>query len=149
MEDLRIAFLSLNQHQKRQVHLWLCQHALHIWEAYVHACAPIAYRDSVVGLHHQVDIQLPRDALRCVQVNAPSSDVATRYQEPIVAMHDTDLVLPSDITLAYYAIYNLHQKYIQGVSIDDWLIVKQALFAEDDPIQWRSLLADALQRAQE
>jgi hypothetical protein len=36
----------------------------------------------------------------------------------------------------------------EGAAIDDWLIVNQALAAEDDPARWRTLLATALQPAQ-
>ncbi len=73
--------------------------------------------------------------------------VAQRYQEPIVAMHDDDLTFPDNIEFAYYAIYNLFRKYALGTEIDDWLIVNQALSAEKDSEKWATLLASAIQRA--
>jgi hypothetical protein len=144
MQDLRAAFANLDQPRKRQVHMTLCNHALQVWEAYTHGHAPIEYTDSVVGLYHLVDIALPRDAFAAAQSHSDHTDIARRYLEPIAALQDQDLGFPARIELAYYAIYNLYQKYIQGAGIDDWLIVNQALSAEEDPAQWRKLLADAL-----
>jgi hypothetical protein len=146
MEDLRAAFFRLNHLRKRQVHLFLCHSAHHVWEAYAQQQAALEYHDSVVGLHHRVDTTLPRDALVCVQLNTDHTALAHRYQEPIVALQDEDLVLPAHIEFAYYAIYNLYRKYMQEVAIDDWLIVNQALSAEEEPARWRALMTDALLR---
>lgn len=143
MDNLRDQFDRLDAHHKYQVQLLLCQHALTIWEAYAQLHAPIEYVDSVVGMLHRVDTTLPRDALTCVQHNT-AADVAQRYYEPMVALQDADLVLPEHIEYAYYAIYNLYKKYLQGAAIDDWLIVNQALSAEQDPAQWRILLTTTM-----
>jgi hypothetical protein len=148
MDDLRAAFLNLNHLRKRQAHLLLCHYAHDIWEAYASQQTTFDYVDSVVGLHHSVDITLPGDALASVQSHSDHAAVAQRYQEPIVALQDDDLVFPAHIEFAYYAIYNLYQKYIQGAAIDDWLIVNQALSAEADPGRWRTLMTDALRQAQ-
>ena len=74
--------------------------------------------------------------------------VARRYLEPLAALQDDDLELLGQIELAYYAIYNLYRGAVAGAAIDDWLIVNQALTAEEDPALRRMLLADALQAAQ-
>jgi hypothetical protein len=37
---------------------------------------------------------------------------------------------------------------VERAAIDDWLIVNQALSAEQDPAMWRMLLAEAIQQAQ-
>jgi hypothetical protein len=148
MDDLRAAFFRLNHLRKRQVHVSLCRSALHVWEAYAHQQPALDYVDSVVGLHHRVDITLPRDALASVQSNNDHAAVAHRYQEPLVALQDDDLVFPAHIEFAYYAIYNLYRKYMQGVAIDDWLIVNQALSAEEDPARWRTVMTNALRQAQ-
>jgi hypothetical protein len=147
LPDLRAAFEGLDGLRQRIVQLALCHHALGVWEAYVRRHGPIEYVDSVVGMYHCVDNALPRDALTSVEAGVDRAGVVQRYLEPIVALQDDDLELPNHIELAYYAIYNLYRSAVEGAALDDWLIVNQALAAEDDPARWRALLADALQAA--
>jgi hypothetical protein len=148
LPDLRAAFEGLDGSCRRAVQLALCQHALGVWEAYLRHHGPREYVDSVVGMDHCVDNALPRDALASVEAGVDRASVAQRYREPIVALQDDDLELPDHVELAYYAIYNLYRGAIEGAAIDDWLIVNQALSAEENPALWRTLLADALQAAQ-
>jgi hypothetical protein len=148
LPDLRAAFEGLDGSRRRAVQLALCRHALGIWEAYLRRHGPVEYVDSVVGLYHCVDSALPRDALTSVEAGAERAEVAHRYLEPLAALQDDDLELPGHIELAYYAIYNLYRSVVEGAAIDAWLIVNQALSAEEDPAMWRMLLADALQAAQ-
>lgn len=145
LPDLRAAFEGLDGSRRRAVQLALCRHALRAWEAYARRHGPLEYVDSVVGLYHCVDSALPRDALASVEAGADRAGVAQRYLEPVAALQDDDLELPGQIELAYYAIYNLYRRAVEGAAIDDWLIVNQALSAEEDPALWRVLLADALQ----
>jgi hypothetical protein len=147
LPDLHAAFEGLYGARRRAVQIALCRHALGVWEAYLRRYGPVEYVDSVVGLYHCVDSSLPRDALADVEAGVDRAGVAQRYLEPIVALQDDDLELPGHIELAYYAIYNLHRRAVEGAAIDDWLIVNQALAAEEDPALWRRLLADALQAA--
>lgn len=147
MEDLRAAFLALDRGRRCQAHVHVCRHALGVWEAYAHDHAPFEYVDSVVGMLHRVDTTLPRDAFESVRASGDRLSIAYRYQEPIAALQDQDLELPSHIEFAYYAIYNLFQRYVAGAPIDDWLIVNQALASEPDPERWRPLLGDALRHA--
>jgi hypothetical protein len=100
----------------------------------------------VIGMHHVVDTQLPRHAFVCAQLGRRDAEIDYRYSEPIVAMQDDDLAFPGHIELGYYAIYNLFRKYAQGAAIDDWLIVNQALSAEQDPSRRPLLLSDAIRR---
>ena len=146
---MKDAFDALDQQGRRAAQLALCRHALAVWEAYVQRHGPIMYVDSVVGMEHCVDSTVPRDALASVQAGVDRANLAYRYQEPIVALQDDDLELPDRIALAYYAIYNLYRNALAGATIDDWLIVNQALSAETDPAQWHRLLANAIQWAQQ
>ena len=61
-------------------------------------------------------------------------------------MQDEDLTFPDHIAFAYYAIYNLFKKYIGEKTIDDWLIVNQALSTEDNVKAWNELLINAIQK---
>lgn len=140
--DLRAAFEALDTPRRRSVQLALCRHALGVWEAYLRRHGPVEYVDSVVGLYHCLDSTLPRDALASVEAGVDRAGVAQRYLEPIAALQDDDLELPGHIELAFYAIYNLFRSAVEGVAIGDWLIVNQALSAEEDPALWRMLLAD-------
>lgn len=144
LPDLKKVFDALDYRHKRTVQIALCRHALHVWEAYIQRQEPVEYVDSVVGMYHCVDSTLPRDALASVEAHSSEAAIAYRYQEPIAALQDDDLELPNQIELAYYAIYNLYRAASAGASIDDWLIITQALSAEENPEQWRILLADAL-----
>ena len=141
-------FFQLDTVRKRRVHMLLCQSALEQWELYAQAHAPIEYIDSVVGMHHRVDIQLPRDAFTCAQRGEPDQSIWDSYTEPIVSLQDDDLSFPSHIEFAYYAIYNLFRKYCLEATIDDWVIVNQALAAQDPSLQ-RQLLQEAIDNSAE
>lgn len=144
MFNLIKTFQSLNAEQKRMAHLELCQNALNIWNEYVKQFGEIAYIESVVGTRQIVDKSLPRDAFQAVVRGQDEKKIDWRYAEPINAMHDDDLEFPDHIEFAYYAIYNLFNKYILNRNIDDWLICNQALSAEIDSQRWQNLLNDAI-----
>ncbi len=137
-------FLSLNNEQKRFVHLELCRHALKIWENYTIRFEKIDYVEWVCGTSQIVDKSLPKDAFEAVVCASDERKIDSRYAEPISAMHDEYLEFPDNIEFAYYAIYNLFNKYISNRKIDDWLICNQALSAETDSEKWRNLLNDAI-----
>ncbi|MGW5106690.1 hypothetical protein [Nocardia sp. NPDC004123] len=128
----RQLFLQLGADRRRQVHLSLCEDALPIWLGYVRGePARLRYRDSVVGMRHHVDVELPTDALRSARAGVDLADIGSRYLEPITALQDDDLVFPDPVEFAYYAIYNCFCKYVRGDDIPDWLIVNQALSVHD------------------
>ncbi|MGS2806479.1 hypothetical protein [Nocardia sp. MW-W600-9] len=121
-------FFQLGADSRRLVHLSLCDDALLTWNGYVRGKpAALRYRDSVVGMWHHVDVELPADALRAARAGVDRADIGGRYLEPIVAMQDDDLAFPDSVELAYYAIYNCFRKYVRGDVVADWLIVSQAL----------------------
>jgi len=147
MNDLRQAFEALDPAARRRVQIALCVDALPCWEAYAAAHAPIDYVESIVGTQQRVDLQLPAQALACVQAGTPAGDIAHRYLEPITAMHEDDLELPDPVQFAYYAIYNLFRRYALGRPIDDWLIVNQALSSSLQATEWALRLHDVIRRA--
>jgi hypothetical protein len=145
MGTLADQFFALDADGRRAVHLQLCRNALRVWEAYAAQHAPITYHDSVVGMHHVVEVDLPAAALACAERGERGDSIEYRYREPIVALQDDDLEFPPEIEFAYYAVYNLFRTYCRGITIDDWLIVNQALAAEDSTERGAALLRDAIQ----
>ncbi len=147
MKSLADEFLALKPDQRRVVHFVLCEYALHKWNQYASVQGRIRYTESVVGTQQQVDKHLPADALGSARQGTDSGHLGKRYEEPITAMQDDDLIFPENIEFAYYAIYNLFRKYALGKDIDDWLIVNQALSSEEDSEKWDTLVSSAIQRA--
>jgi hypothetical protein len=145
--NLAETFHQLTPGHQRQVHLALCEHALAVWVGYVKTRAPICYTDSVVGMRHEVDIELPADALRSARAGADLANVKSRYREPIVAMQDDDLMFPDPVTFAFYAIYHCFKKHACREDIDPWLIVNQALSSDDDSNSWKPRLTQAIAAA--
>ncbi|MFD3702242.1 hypothetical protein ACFWUP_03785 [Nocardia sp. NPDC058658] len=128
----RARFEELEPDQRRQVHFALCQDALATWTAFAQRKPrELRYRDSVVGMRHRVDVELPADALRSAYVGRDLAEVGDRYLEPLTAMQDDDLSFPDPVEFAYYSISNCFRKYVRGDDIADWLIVNQALSAHD------------------
>src|SRR5690349_4084896 len=82
--SLRESFDQLSPAQQREVHLRLCAEALSAWQAHAAEHAPIRYADSVVGMAHVVEIDLPADALRSATAGEDLANVSARYTEPIV-----------------------------------------------------------------
>ena len=146
-KTLAYDFLALNPKQRRLVHFSLCEHALEKWNSYVKTYKKIEYQETVTGTLQEVDKQLPSDSLSSAKQGFDSLNVTKRYQEPITAMQDDDLVFPEDISFAYYAIYNLFQKYAENKTVDDWLIVNQALSSESNSEMWNLLLNNAIQES--
>ncbi|MEU1432387.1 hypothetical protein ABZ412_35500 [Nocardia sp. NPDC005746] len=129
----RELFFQLGADRRRQVHLSLCEDALSTWIGYTRGKpAQLRYRDSVVGMRHHVDVELPADALLSACAGEDLADVGSRYLEPIAALQDDDLTFPDPVEFAYYAMYNCFRKYVGGDDISDWLIVNQALSVHDD-----------------
>jgi hypothetical protein len=140
-------FAAFSSDQKRLAHLKLCEHALTKWQEYASSMWCITYADSVVGTKQTVDKSLPMDAFQSACAGRDMADVNRRYDEPITALQDSDLTFPETVTYAYYSIYNAFRKYAMKESIDDWVIVNQALSSETEPSRWEALLRAALERS--
>ena len=130
MKTTHQEFIDLEPSQKEELHFSLCLNALSIWEAYTKQLE-IPYTESVFGTKHIVDNTLPNKAYNAALKKKSCSFIFDNYSEPITSMQDGDLEFPVNIEFAYYAIYNLYLKYSRNGDIDDWLIVNQALSAED------------------
>ena len=122
-------YLKLGPGQQREVQIWLCERALTVWEQYFTDWGEVVYYDSVVGTRQVLDKTLPRQALEAVRSGSDHAGIEKRYYEPIVALQDDDLEWPDRIEYAYYAIYNAFSHYVEGRTLDTWIIVNQALTA--------------------
>jgi hypothetical protein len=149
--NLEEAFLQLSPEHKKMVHKIVCQKALDSWRLFMGEVGQISYNDSVVGMYHVLDGRLPGDAFH--EAFNSSSEytaavVSERYLEPITALQDADLELPNGFDLAYYGIYNAFRKYALHESVDDWLIVNQALAILPEE-EWEITLISAIRQAGE
>ncbi len=147
-ENLAQEFLRLSAERRKRVHQILCSEALNVWARFSAQEDKLTYADSVVGLVHEVDFQLPIDAFRAAFTwcsEDKSDAIAQRYLEPISALQDSDLEFPEPVLMGYYAIYNAFCKYARQENTDDWLIVNQALAT--DVNNAREMLNSALRQA--
>jgi hypothetical protein len=121
--------LALPPERRREVHLRLCQRALDVWEAFAAGSGAIVYRDSIVGMRHIVDTNLPRRALDAMRSGTGAAAVDADDSEPIAALQDLDIEFPAEIELADYAIYNLFRLHARHAAVDERSIARQALGA--------------------
>ena len=117
----------MSAEQQRLVHLFLCEHALEVWEQHYPPGTRSSYQETVTGTIQELDVGLPREALGSIKKGKDIANIASRYSEPKVALQDDDVKFPEDAEFAYYAIYNAFQLHVVGEKIDTWLIVNQAL----------------------
>jgi len=143
MHPAAAAFFAMSAQQQRVVHLRLLVEALGIWEAKRPSGVPPTYQETVAGTVQELDIDLPGDAYVSIEAGTDTANVASRYQEPIVALRDGDLKLSESAEFAYYALYNAFRLHVLRQSIDPWVIVNQALssFPEE---RWEDLLEQAI-----
>ena len=88
MLDSAKTFLSLNNEQKRFVHLGLCKNTLKVWTNCVADSGEISFVEWIVGTHQIADKLLPKDAFEAVKSGKDLSNVDDRYAEPIFAMQN-------------------------------------------------------------
>lgn len=139
-------FHDLDASRRRSVHLRLCEFALKKWQQYCCHSETFRYVESVSGVQQTVDKGLPAIAFGVMTSGGDALEIDRRYDEPIAALHDEDLVFPEPITFAYYAIYNGFRKVALGEDVDDWLIVNQSLASVEDPSVWASTLDAAIEK---
>ena len=110
---------SLSKEKQFDIAIRVTKAALPIWDKYANKYE-LTYQDTVVGLNHSVDRQLLQ-----MTINAVEKFVATniikrsiikyfyllsldrQFNDPIVALQDTDWELPYEIERAFYAVHNL------------------------------------------
>jgi hypothetical protein len=145
--DLAAQFRQLSPNGVKRVHHHLCAKVLEVWSQFAIENSGIKYVDSVVGLVHRPEWKLPHDAFHAAFNGASQEEIAAisrRYNEPLAALQDDDWDLPLNISSGYYAIFNAFRKYALGETMDDWLIVNQALSVSTDPNEWRASLQVAI-----
>jgi len=136
MSEVMNIFLSLSSEEKKEFHLDACQFSLDQWDKFwKNNDAHMRYTDSVAGIEHVVDFELPLKAYLAVKFNHYDGLIEKEYREPIVALQDYDWNPPADIQMAYYSIYNLYQKYSGLEEIDDWLIINQSLSSSPNSLE--------------
>ena len=107
---------SLSKGKQFNIAIRLTRLALTIWNKYADK-NKLAYRDTVVGLHHSVDKNLLKNTINTVEKYISTSKAAIKntellplskqFSDPIVALQDTDWELPNEVVLTFYAVYNL------------------------------------------
>lgn len=110
-----------------------CSYALEVWDRYANEGEPVVYIDGVVGMRHVVDMTLPNRAIAAVDRKLAGDVVDPKpiwdaYAEPITALQDDDLDLPTPIARAYHAIYNLFGFVFQRTTLYDAgeIVIQQA-----------------------
>lgn len=147
MDLLAERYQQLPADAQRRVLVHLCRGALAVWDAHVREAGELSYVEKAAGTRRKVDVDLPREAIDAVASGEAGAELQQRYQEPIAALQDFELLLPDPVECAYYAIYNLARKYAaNGSDVDDWLIVNQAIspFPQE---RWRELVGAGLDAA--
>ncbi|SRR6266571_2930768 len=137
------AFGTLDAPNRREALVRLAESvALRVWNEFVAAERAVTYRDSVVGMSHALDLDLPAKAIDSVKGGADANLIADAYAEPIVALQDLDMELPDAAEYAYYSIYNLFRKYCRDEDIEEALILNQILSSLSDATQVAGVLRE-------
>ena len=110
---------SLSKKKQLELALSLNEKALPIWDKYVEQNT-LVYRDSVVGLNHEVPNKLLADTikeikkyisgitlLRFLKSKTNLMKLHSHFGDPIVALQDLDWELPVPVEKIFYSIYNL------------------------------------------
>ena len=87
-----------------------CCLALPIWQTFADS-HELTYRDTVVGLRHEVNKNLLYDSVLLCQgatlVKTQLKKLLDEFCDPIVALQDDDWELPEEVRFVFYAVYNL------------------------------------------
>jgi hypothetical protein len=94
--------------------------ALPIWKDYAFKKRRLTYRDTIAGLVHHVDRDLLENTLNSCRsltdaISEDSLKVAmsklyryeTCFEDPIIAIQDSDWNLPEAVECVFYSVYNL------------------------------------------
>ena len=135
--EVRASFEALDPDRRARCLALLCDENGARLRQYFSDRRATTYEDSVVGLRHELDVELPFRALEAIRSarGVPPASVLdallAEYGEPMTAHQDGDLVFTNDrAQYAYLAIYNL----VESCRAPDdrelaWLVVRQALSA--------------------
>lgn len=107
--------------QKVQIKLALhfLEIAIPIWNRFANNIT-LSYRDTVVGLQHNVRVDLLIDTFKLIQIYNNENNYIKRlflkskikkleieFRDPIVSLQDTDWEIPDNISLIFYSVNNL------------------------------------------
>ena len=139
---------SLSKDGRFKVAIRLTKLALPIWDNYADK-NPLTYRDTVVGLTHTLDKKILKDTIDAVETYLNSNkikkiiggtselrEIRRQFDDPIVALQDTDWQLPDEVQKTFYAVYNL---------IDTLLVKEKTVFDESTIYVSINQAADALE----
>src|SRR5262249_187091 len=109
--------------------------ALHVWMR----CGPdeLVYHDSVVGVRHELDVQLPHrvveelEGATATNTSPRLEDAKAAYSEPIVALRDDDIDLARAAERADRAIFVLSELAL-GRDVEPGVVLSRALECHDD-----------------
>eukprot|EP00163_Fabomonas_tropica_P009530 TRINITY_DN1934_c0_g1_i6.p1 TRINITY_DN1934_c0_g1~~TRINITY_DN1934_c0_g1_i6.p1 ORF type:complete len:118 (+),score=12.19 TRINITY_DN1934_c0_g1_i6:78-431(+) len=113
--DVPVKFGALPHAQRIGIASELARLAVIRWHMYLDKYGPYRYMEGVVGTFHTMEDSLPADAYaQSVGILGGQGTgvfsrprlgwIGKRYQEPVVAMQDDDIELPSEVEYAYYAV---------------------------------------------
>lgn len=110
---------TLPKDRQLKLAIQLTRLTLPIWDNYANT-NPLTYRDTVVGLTHTVDKKILKDTIDAVErylnsnkieqiINGTKElkEISGQFDDPIVALQDTDWELPDEVKKTFYAVYNL------------------------------------------
>ncbi len=110
---------SLPKDGQFKIAIRLTKLALPIWENYADKNS-LTYRDTVIGLTHTVEKKILKDTIDAVEkylnsnkiekfigVKSELTEIRRQFDDPIVALQDTDWELPNEVQKTFYAVYNL------------------------------------------
>ncbi len=108
LDDLKELTKKLTLETQRLCGIIACEEALKVWKAFVPSI-DFYYADSVVGVAHDIKLDLPERALEAVRIKKLElvNSIYQEYLEPIVAIQDEDWSLPEPALMAFYSVYNL------------------------------------------
>lgn len=111
-EALKTILSGLSYRSQCLCALIACERALAVWNAFV-SSSDLEYTDSVAGLHHEIDEELPLRVFFCVRENLENLGaefgfaLQEEYLEPLAALGDGDLKMPENALEAFYSFHHL------------------------------------------
>lgn len=129
MDPIKKRYFDLTPDRKKLVQIELCLKVYNLWLEYLYEKSIFEYKRTVTGTTQIIDYYLPKNAIEAVISGKDILNISERYQEPITALQDDDLVFTDGMKMAYYSIYYLYQYHITCKLNDSWIVVEQALLA--------------------
>ncbi len=110
---------SLTKDKQFELAIKLTKLTIPIWDNYANK-NELSYRDTVVGMHHTVDKKLLLNTINAVEeylnLNKLKKlfdgknkllQLSKQFDDPIVALQDSDWELPDEVLKTFYSVHNL------------------------------------------